>query len=66
MQYAFYRIPKRPISGDEFQNADTEEKLLYGLMPDRLKDIGGQALESLKNLNNSEKHVPVTQCLWLC
>ena len=36
-QYAFYRIPKRLITGEEFQDVSTEAKLLYGLMLDRLK-----------------------------
>ncbi len=36
-QYAFYRIPKRLITGEEFQDVSTEAKLLYGLMLDRLQ-----------------------------
>ena len=36
-QYAFYRIPKRLITGEEFQDDSTEAKLLYGLMLDRLQ-----------------------------
>ena len=36
-QYSFYRIPKRLITGDEFQETSTEAKLLYGLMLDRLQ-----------------------------
>ena len=48
-QYSFYRIPKRLITGDEFQETSTEAKLLYGLMLDRLQlSIRNQWLDSLK------------------
>lgn len=36
-QYSFYRIPKRLITGEEFQEISTDSKLLYGLMLDRLQ-----------------------------
>lgn len=36
-QYSFYRIPKRLITGEEFQEISTETKLLHGLMLDRLQ-----------------------------
>lgn len=36
-QYQFFRIPKRLITGDEFQDISTDSKLLYGLMLDRLQ-----------------------------
>lgn len=36
-QYSFYRIPKRLITGEEFQEISTDAKLLYGLMLDRLQ-----------------------------
>ena len=52
-QYSFYRIPKRLITGDEFQETSTEAKLLYGLMLDRLQlSIRNQWLDSL-NRNGS-------------
>ena len=50
-QYSFYRIPKRLITGDEFQNTSTEAKLLYGLMLDRLQlSIRNQWLDSLNRV----------------
>jgi hypothetical protein len=47
-QYSFYRIPKRLITGDEFQETSTEAKLLYGLMLDRQQpraEIHGRVLQ---------------------
>ena len=50
-QYSFYRIPKRLITGDEFQDTSTEAKLLYGLMLDRLQlSIRNQWLDSLNRV----------------
>ena len=50
-QYSFYRIPKRLITGDEFQETSTEAKLLYGLMLDRLQlSIRNQWLDSLNRV----------------
>lgn len=50
-QYSFYRIPKRLITGDEFQETNTEAKLLYGLMLDRLQlSIRNQWLDSLNRV----------------
>ncbi|MCI7678943.1 MAG: replication initiator protein A [Clostridiales bacterium] len=50
-QYSFYRIPKRLITGDEFQATSTEAKLLYGLMLDRLQlSIRNQWLDSLNRV----------------
>ena len=50
-QYSFYRIPKRLITGEEFQDTSTEAKLLYGLMLDRLQlSIRNQWLDSLNRV----------------
>lgn len=50
-QYSFYRIPKRLITGEEFQETSTEAKLLYGLMLDRLQlSIRNQWLDSLNRV----------------
>ena len=50
-QYSFYRIPKRLITGDEFQETSTEAKLLYGLMLDRLQlSIRNQWLDALNRV----------------
>ena len=50
-QYSFYRIPKRLITGDEFQDTSTEAKLLYGLMLDRLQlSIRNQWLDTLNRV----------------
>lgn len=50
-QYSFYRIPKRLITGDEFQETSTEAKLLYGLVLDRLQlSIRNQWLDSLNRV----------------
>ncbi len=50
-QYSFYRIPKRLIPGDEFQETSTEAKLLYGLMLDRLQlSIRNQWLDALNRV----------------
>ena len=50
-QYSFYRIPKRLITGDEFQDTSTEAKLLYGLMLDRLQlSIRNQWLDALNRV----------------
>ena len=50
-QYSFYRIPKKLITGDEFQDISTESKLLYGLMLDRLQlSIKNQWSDSLNRV----------------
>lgn len=50
-QYSFYRIPKRLITGDEFQEISTESKLLYGLMLDRLQlSIRNQWFDALNRV----------------
>lgn len=50
-QFAFYRIPKRLITGDEFQNISTDAKLLYGLMLDRLQlSIRNQWMDDLNRV----------------
>ncbi|MDO4649874.1 MAG: DUF6017 domain-containing protein [Eubacteriales bacterium] len=35
-QYAFFRIPKLLITGDQFRNLSMEAKLLYGILLDRV------------------------------
>ena len=55
-QYSFYRIPKRLITGDEFQETSTEAKLLYGLMLDRLQlSIRNQWLDALNRVYKAEQ-----------
>ena len=50
-QYSFYRIPKKLITGDEFQEISTEAKLLYGLMLDRLQlSIRNQWFDALNRV----------------
>lgn len=50
-QFAFYRIPKRLITGEEFQGISTDTKLLYGLMLDRLQlSIRNKWLDSLNRV----------------
>ena len=34
--FAFYRIPRVLVTGDEFRGLSTDAKLLYGLMLDRM------------------------------
>ena len=36
-QYAFFRIPKLLVRGEQFHDISTDAKLLYGLMLDRLQ-----------------------------
>ena len=64
-QYSFYRIPKRLITGDEFQETSTEAKLLYGLMLDRLQlSIRNQWLDSLKPGHYDNAAVSSYDCYW--
>ena len=35
-QFAFYRIPRQLITGEDFKKLSTDAKLLYGLLLDRM------------------------------
>ena len=35
-QFAFYRIPRKLVTGSYFKNLSTDAKLLYGLLLDRM------------------------------
>ena len=62
-QYQFFRIPKRLITGDEFQDISTDSKLLYGLMLDRLQlSIRSKWMDDLNRIYTVEEIMEDMHC----